>query len=185
MLQLSHGRVHHLKVRRGALKLPGDRWGRFTVCSMQVKQSWIQRISDIMSHVTTVKLERKVLIYLRQQCFVWSLSRIFNCLHFSHQSWNCSFREVSFPRKSHFPESHIYWEITFPGKSHFPGSHIFRQVTFPGKSNLPGSQISWEVIFPGKSYFPWSCISQKVAFPGKSHFPCPVKLNFPTIKTAP
>ena len=45
-------------------------------------------------------------------------------------------REVTFQKK-----------LTFPGKSYFPGSHIYFEKTFPGKSNFQ------EVTYPRNSHY--------------------------------
>ena len=84
-------------------------------------------------------------------------------------------QEVTFPWKSHFPESHV----TFSVKLHFPGNHTFprfsgkqlisQKVSFPRKSYFQGRQISREDKFPGN--FPGSHFSGKSDFSGKSHFP--------------
>ena len=50
-------------------------------------------------------------------------------------------------------EGQICWEVifqkklTFPGKSYFPGSHIFFEKTFPWKSNFQ------EITYTGNSHF--------------------------------
>ena len=68
---------------------------------------------------------------------------------------------ITFPGKSHFTGSCIFWEVIFfPGKSHFPRSFIFREVKLLRKSHCPGSYILREDTFPGKIHFPGSHISQ-------------------------
>ena len=140
------------------------------------------------------KLVGNVLIYLRQQCFVWSLAEKWGRkvqlwfsigLHFSDQScFNSNSVYYNLPYTLIFfisfksSRSTISWEVTFTGKS------AFSQINFSRKSQF-SRRHQWnpkihEIQQSVKSNNPWnpeiqmshfrSHIFQEIYVPKESHF---------------